>query len=161
MPGLIPEFTQADIDKKVDAFKKKKLKDIFETLSYIGIQSVNFAKERVPSGTKEHPSPGGGFWDRTGNLRSSIGYAVISDGSVKIERFKKHVGGEEGIAAGKRLVKEISLKYNKGMVLVITAGMEYAAAVESKGYDVITGSSYFADAELLPFMKEKLGMEFF
>jgi len=35
---------------------------------------------------------------------------------------------------------QIKSKY-KGLVLIGIAGMEYAAAVEAKGYDVITGSA--------------------
>ena len=35
----------------------------------------------------------------------------------------------------------MALDYPKGMVLIGVAGMGYAAAVESRGYDVITGSA--------------------
>ncbi len=154
--GLIPEFTLADIDRKIEAFKQKKIKDMFETLSHVGINCVNFAKKEKAMGTKLIPAPGGGFWDRSGNLRSSIGYAVIYDGKVGIEKFEQVKDGAEGVAAGKKLVGELAKEFNKGMVLVVTAGMEYAAAVESKGYDVITGSS-FEGEKLLKFMKEKLG----
>lgn len=138
---LIPEFTQADIDRKTNEFIKKKLKDTFEALSYVGIQCVNFAKKN------------GSYTDRTGNLRSSVGYAVISDGQVKNE---SHEGTTEGTAQSGALIQELAREYDRGMVLVVVAGMEYAAAVESKGYDVITNSSYKGD-ELLKYMKQKLG----
>jgi len=158
MPGLIPEFTQADIDRKIDAFKRKKIKDMFEVLSNIGIKCVNFARKRQPLGTKLIPAPGGGFWDRSGNLRSSIGYAVIFDGKVGIEKYEQVGQGAEGVSAGKSLVDKLAKEFNRGFVLVVTAGMEYAAAVESKKYDVITGSSYEGE-RWAAFMKEKLGVD--
>jgi hypothetical protein len=113
---------------------------MFEVLSYIGIESVKFAK-------KNHT-----YQDQSGSLTSSIGYAIIVDGSID----KASMMAEESAT----LVEELSKQYTKGMVLVVVAGMEYAAAVESKGYDVITGSSMFANTELLPFMKERLGIAF-
>ena len=73
------------------------------------------------------------------------------------KKVKSTVEGRHGAV---KIVTELAHRYPKGMILVIVAGMEYAAAVESKGYDVITGSSLFADIELLPFMREKLGAAF-
>jgi hypothetical protein len=138
---LIPEFTQADIDRRVQDFTTKKIKDIFETLSYIGINCVNYAR-------KHH-----GYQDRTGNLTSSLGYAVIYDGEVKKQDLE---GTTEGQAQAGSLIMELAVQFSQGMVLVVVAGMEYAAAVESKGYDVITGSSYEGE-KLLKFMKTQLG----
>ena len=141
MQGLTPEFTMADIDRKIEKFKKDKIKKLFETLSYVGIQCVNYAKRN------------GSYTDRTGNLRSSVGYAVIYDGKIQEE-------GHEGTAVGKaqsqQLTLDLAQEFNVGMVLVVVAGMEYAAAVESKGYDVITNSSHEGD-RLMKFMKDKLG----
>jgi hypothetical protein len=45
-------------------------------------------------------------------------------------------------------------KYLSGYVLIICTGMKYAAAVESKGKDVITGSSLIAKAELNKMLKD-------
>ena len=145
MSGLIPEFTQADIDKKVDSFQKSKIQKMFEVLSYVGIRSVNYAKNNHT------------YKDQTGNLTSSIGYAVIYNGSVKDEKYE---GTATGISQSKKVIADLSAKFFKGMVLVVVAGMEYAAAVESKGYDVITGSSFYADNELKPILKSKLGVAF-
>ncbi len=146
MQGLIPEFTQADIDRRIDAFRKDKVSRSFEALSWLGIRAVNYAK-------KKHL---GNWTDQSGCLRSSVGYAVIFDGDVRIEKFDQVLQGAEGVVAGQKLVQELAAKYNKGMVLVVTAGMEYAAAVESKGYDVITGSSYEAE-KLRSYLVKKLG----
>ena len=140
MSGLIPSFTTADIGNRIDAFHQAKVKKTFELLSYMGIKCVNYAKKNR------------GYQDQTGNLTQSIGYAVIYDGVIKTASMMH----EEGA----KVVDELAGKYSTGMVLVVVAGMEYAAAVESKGYDVITGASYYAKSELAPFMKAGLGAEF-
>ena len=139
MPGLTPSFSMRDVDARVDRFEKRQTRKMFEVLSYIGIESVKYAK-------KYH-----GYEDQTKNLTSSIGYAVIVDGKIE----KSITMAEEGAS----LVDELARRYSEGMVLVVVAGMEYAAAVESKGYDVISGSSYEAQ-DLMSFMRERLGIKF-
>jgi hypothetical protein len=99
------------------------------------------------------------YKDQTGNLRSSIGYVVLKNGEQVSENFKAGKG-KEGVDKAKALVAELVDKYPRGYVLICVAGMDYAAAVESKGYDVITGSSKIAEQELKKAMKElsdKLG----
>ncbi len=162
--GLIPQFTIADISKDIDSFQRHTLKEIFEVLSYVGIESVNYAKQYH------------GYRDQTGNLTSSIGYAIIYDGVIKKEHFggktasvstfgsaghkKKRVKATEtGRDEGAKIIQELAHQYPTGMILVVVAGMEYAAAVESKGYDVISGSSVKAE-ELMRFMKAELGIAF-
>lgn len=83
------------------------------------------------------------FTDRTGNLRSSIGFILTKDGRVIEEDFNGNPGGQtKGLNYAK------SLTGGKGIALIVVAGMEYAAAVESKGFDVITGSSKIAEGRL-------------
>ncbi len=166
MPGLslIPQFTMKDISRDIDSFIMRKQTEIFDVLSYIGIECVNFAKQWH------------GYEDQTGNLTSSIGYAIIFDGVVRKENFgrgvatvstfgsaghkKKRVKATgKGRDAGKKIIQDLAKEYPTGMILVIVAGMEYAAAVESKNYDVITGSSLKCE-ELMKFMKAELGIAF-
>lgn len=71
------------------------------------------------------------YGDVTANLRNSIGYVASSEGS-KVESFGGGKGGSIGKGEAMRLVPETGL--------IMMAGMEYAAAVESKGYDVISNS---------------------
>jgi len=75
----------------------------------------------------------GNYIDQTGNLRSSIGYAVISDGRV-IQRsnFQAVLKGAEGSTKGQNYLDEIISKNSKGMFLIVVAGMEYAAYVATK-----------------------------
>jgi len=135
MPGLTPEFTMADINRKVDRFTKDKIEKSLLVLSYVGVKCVNYAR-------KNHT-----YTDQSGNLTASIGYAVIFDGVVKNSMEMPNESAD--------LIEQLAKEYNKGMVLVLVAGMEYAAAVESKSYDVITGAS-FKGERLMKYMKREL-----
>ena len=88
------------------------------------------------------------YKDRTGNLRSSTGYAIFKDGRrVGSSVLNANVGepgkkdGEKGVTAGEQLARAVGRTHSKGYVLICFAGMSYAAAVEAKGYDVVTHSA--------------------
>lgn len=85
------------------------------------------------------------YKDQTNLLRSSIGFVVYRDG-VEIYKYfeataKNPEGnkGNEGVNIGMQVAQEEAAK-KEGIVAVICAGANYALAVESRGYDVITGS---------------------
>lgn len=88
----------------------------------------------------------GGFNDQTGNLRSSICYVVFKDG------IKRSPGNIPDLS--RKLVEELKSKHLSGYVLIVVAGMNYAAAVESKGKDVLTGSSIKAKAMVQAAIKD-------
>jgi hypothetical protein len=87
------------------------------------------------------------YKDRTGNLRSSIGYIILHNGEQLFESFKS-TGGKDGVSKAREVVDEIKQKFPSGFVLIGVAGMDYAAAVEAKGYDVITSSALQAETSL-------------
>jgi len=128
---LKPLFSGSSIDEDrlIAIFQKKMLM----LLQAAGEQFVKIAREE------------GSYKDRTGNLRSSIGYVIVSDGTILEYAFQKAGEGSEGdkgVDAGYELAKKISTSYTTGMVLIGVAGMNYALAVEAiKGLDVITGAS--------------------
>lgn len=100
----------------------------------------------------------GAYTDRTGNLRSSIGYIILKDGVQVEEKFPGEKAG--GKSKGLQVAIDASSKFPKGIVLIVVAGMDYAAAVESRNYDVLTASSITAEADLLKGLQElktKLG----
>ena len=147
MSPMKPAFSTRSVADRIDSFVEEKERKAVLTLSFIGERIVNLARESAP------------FTDRTGNLRSSIGYAIVMNGKPEklvVKRAKKDDGGE-GVKTGKALAKELGEKYNKGIVLIVFAGMEYAASVESKGYDVITGS-VTTESALYRIMKRELGL---
>jgi hypothetical protein len=93
------------------------------------------------------------YTDRTGNLRSSIGYVIYYNGKKMRESFTLVKEGEEGIKIGIQRATEAAQSWSTaGIVAVIVAGMNYALAVESKGYDVVTGPS----TKLNSLMNDKL-----
>ena len=135
MPGLSPMFSIGSVAARINHFADKRKKNAYLALAYLGEEIVNKAKDNPP------PESGGtSFHDRTGNLRSSIGWAILEDGFVKQKKLKVVGKGAEGKEAADALLIELATEHNEGLVLVVVAGMEYAAAVEALGFDVITGS---------------------
>ncbi len=133
MAGLKAMFSLNQVrDYMQDQIDNAKAKTI-EALKYAGEEFVNKARA-----TKT-------YVDDTGNLRASIGYVILDDGHIIDRNFKAANQGDEdgkdGVTAGLNFVDEVSSQYPKGLVLIGVAGMSYAAAVESLGYDVITGSA--------------------
>lgn len=130
--GLTPLYASKDVKEVFDTFIEDVDVQLIQLYAYVGEEFVNQARNKKPPQS---------FIDRTGNLRSSIGYVVAVDGEIKIEDFQIVKNGEEGIARAKELVKEVLSDDSAGIVLIGFAGMQYASYVESKGYDVITGST--------------------
>jgi len=164
MKLIIKENLPHALEKRLEEFLTKVENAIIFRLQLIGERFVTNARNKSVANYKEYQkalseiafsrhgqrvqigleTPG--FMDHTGNLRSSIGYMIFKDGEPIKQAFAGEM--EEGKQAGISLANGISKTYPKGFVLIVVAGMEYAAAVESKGYDVITSSSFTAEDEL-------------
>jgi len=131
--GLKPRFSEAQL-RQVIAEKVQRIElAILLRLQRIGEQFVTDARLN------------GTYKDRTHNLRSSIGYIVLKNGEqYSGGEFVQIKTGVQGPIVGKSILTEAMLKFPKGYVLIVVAGMSYAAAVESKGRDVLTGSSQTA-----------------
>lgn len=86
----------------------------------------------------------GSYNDITGNLRSSIGYVVLQDGKPVVNGASKQYSGtkgngEAGPAAAEALLNQLQAKFPRGIVLIVCAGMNYAAYVENVRHkDVLT-----------------------
>lgn len=166
--GLVPTFSMADVQNKMDKAKQRFESTIIERLHYLGLECVNIARTK------------GTYTDQTSNLRSSIGYIILKDGIIistgGFEQIKSNQTGirrkngtldkrykanrgvqtaKEGSEIGKELAEKLASNYSEGFVLIVVAGMDYAAAVEAKGYDVLTSSEEFAKSEI-PKILEKL-----
>lgn len=123
---------------------------IIRTLQYVGEKCITEARE------------GGTYQDQTGNLRSSIGYAIVKDGVVVNSTMSQKIAGtktseDNGNQIGSDYLKKISKEY-QGISLIVVAGMRYAAYVESRGYNVLTSSEILAD-QLVPQLLKQLGFE--
>lgn len=137
--GFTPLFSDNEIDQWFDIFKEEAEDKIFNLLAAAGEMFVKYARELHT------------YEDQTGNLRSSIGYVVCKDGESITENFQQSDKGTDkttGNYRGKQLAETIASSYHSGYVLVGVAGMQYAAAVEAKGYDVVTGACSQAEAWL-------------
>ena len=126
-----PLFAASMVKRVMDDFLKKTDAEIIATLYYIGEEFVNTCKIS------------GNYTDRTGNLRSSIGCAVMKDGSIiKSISFGSN---SEGVTKGDEFADEIKAQFPEGYYLVVYAGMHYAIYVETKGFSVI--SSFLPDSD--------------
>lgn len=116
-------------------------------LNYVGLQCVTEARKN------------GRYTDQTGNLRSSIGYAILEDGKpVKKGTFNKvKATAGEAQGQGEALITRLASTYNRGLVLVVVAGMDYAAYVEARGYNVLNSAETLAKT-LVPQMLKQLGL---
>lgn len=136
--GISANFNINDIDATFKALLAEVDRQLIESLSRVGEEAVKLAK-MIP--------PERGFKDRTGNLRSSIGYVVLVDGKPVNVAFAAVKGGHAGVNEGQRLALQVGSK-TEGYALVVVAGMNYAVHVESKGRDVLTSAEKFAEKEV-------------
>lgn len=117
-------------------------------LSYLGEMCVKEARDR----------PQEESWiDRTGNLRSSVGYVIAKNGKViGYSGFTRTLSASDGVFAGKSLAEEIALRSGSGYVLVVVAGMNYAEYVEAMDNKVVLASAELLARRELPNMMRKL-----
>jgi len=148
--GLIAAFSMPKVEKRIDNFATGKEKRMCEGLAYIGEGFANRARDIRT------------YEDRTSNLRGSIAYDVVKNGKTFASDYSGGGNGDEDAKYyAKKAVDDVifenSLDTDNRIWLIGVAGMEYAAAVESKGYDVITASvpedtdvkSFLTESELI------------
>lgn len=136
--SIKPNFNKNNIKKALLKAAKSIEREIKERLMIVGDEFVINARNN------------GNYKDQTGNLRSSIGYVVFKDGQPITENFEMSEAGTDrttGLDKGRQLALNFDIP-NDGYCLLVVAGMEYAAAVESRGKDVISGSSLIAERDL-------------
>lgn len=117
---------------------------VLERLYYLGEMCVNEARTM------------GSYTDRTGNLRSSVGYGVFKDGvELGVGGFEQVNNANEGMGEGRSLLRKIAGEQPKGSYsLVVVAGMNYGVYVEARGYNVLSSSELLAERELPRLMND-------
>lgn len=130
--------------RKLKAGLQAKMKDIVallvKQLSFIGEECIRIARES------------GSYNDITGNLRSSIGYVVLVDGKPVVTGASKQYSGKDGNGeagplAAEALLQSLQAKFPWGVVLIVCAGMKYAAYVEAVHHkDVLTSAELKAES---------------
>ena len=141
-----PKFDRADVanalNKAIDALQARTV----ATLQYVGEVCINEARDS------------GSYTDRTGNLRSSIGYVIAKDGTIITESAFPRVMGtaDKGPETGRELAERIARECEPGSyALVVVAGMKYAVHVTNRGYNVLNSAELIA-RQLAPEMLLKL-----
>lgn len=154
-----PRFTKADL-YKMFAKKLEVLEQaMILSIEVIAEECVKIARDLRDSGTEQFKTYGVSkkaikyYTDRSGNLRSSVGYAIYLNGELYKENFQQVSGGSEGVEKAKSLI--ISRVKKQGIQLIVVAGMGYARYVEAYGFEVLTPSRDYAEKEL-PGIKGKI-----
>lgn len=115
--------------------------EILRALAYLGEQCIIKIRDR---------SGDDSWYDQTSNLRSSIGYAIYSEGRKVIESaFDVVKNGSEGTVEGRKMIDELASRYAETFALVVVAGMEYADLVEAmENKDVLASTELWAKREI-------------
>lgn len=135
------EYVQQHLERRIAAGQKA----LIDTFCYVGESCIKVAREE------------GNFTDRTGNLRSSIGYVVAQNGKAVMQGgFEQVMSGAEGAKEGAEYIKLLLSKHTKGVVLIVVAGMNYALYVELNNYEVL-GNAQLHSRKMVPQILKKLG----
>lgn len=145
--GIKAQFTHEQLKRRFDAFLAMVKKKQIARMQRLGEMCLIEARNNK------------GYMMQTGALLSSTGYTIFVDGVALHSQFDAASGAESnaaqnGIKAGQALAEKVG-KNTKGVALVVVAGMDYAAYVEAKGYNVLSSAEHLAQREL-PRMLEKL-----
>jgi len=131
---------------EIDAFLNANIMEVenqtVRMLARLGEECVNEARDR----------PQEVSWnDQTGNLRSSIGYKIMSNGKILfLSGFPKVHLGQFGSEEGKRVIRELSKRNIAGYSLIIVAGMIYAPSVEAMENKCVLASAELNARKKLP-----------
>lgn len=131
-------FGNGLIAAQAAAFQKRVEQAAIFLMQYLGEELVKYAKDKR------------NYTDRTGNLTNSIGYVVV--------RNKEIVFGPDQSSTGQAAALQAALKMIDTLPdcisLIIVAGMNYAAYVEAKGYNVILPAELKAKTDFPQAMKK-------
>lgn len=124
-------------------------KEVKDTLLYLGEESITKVRDR--SGEES-------WFDDSGNLRSSVGYALYERGRKEFESaFSIVKQGAEGAEEGRRMVEELAHEYSNTYALVVVAAMNYAEYVEAmENKDVLASAELFARGKVNEYLNKAL-----
>lgn len=142
---IVPTTPQEAIARRLEEKIQERRLQLSRHLSFLGEQCLNEARAS------------GSYTDRTGNLRSSLGYVVLYNGSpVSPATIQPDsLGGKEAEEALQRAQAEAP---QTGFVLIVVAGMHYAPYVAALGYDVLESAESLARREV-PALLDKLRLK--
>lgn len=148
--GFKANFSMGDVHNTFADYAARVHRATVKVLQYIGEQCVKLAREK------------GTYNDITGNLRNSIGYVLVKNGSIISKNFEQRVESKvvssangKGILEGEALAVELASRVNKGYALIVVAGMHYAHYVETLNKDVLDSAERWAN-EQVPRLMQRL-----
>lgn len=146
---ITADFSLAALNNLLNEIPKILADEIIRAFSYLGEQCNKRVRDR--SGKES-------WYDQTGNLRSSIGYAIYDHGHKAIESAFEQVGeGTQGAAEGRKAIDELASKYAQTYALVVVAGMSYAEYVEAKeNKDVLASTELWARTKIDGYMQKAI-----
>lgn len=149
-----------DIQEIRDYLNREVQKNIYrviQSLLYVGETVVNEIRT-------SHISE---WIDRTGNLRSSVGYILSVDGQpMNMSGFDSVDGpdrdktNEDGSLTGRAYAQSLCSLYPKGIALIVVAGMEYASYVEAMENKVVLAQGEIEARSLVNEMIQELNQRY-
>jgi hypothetical protein len=131
-------------------FQEQIIPSVIEAVDAVCTDVVNEARALPSPDAKIRRKPHQpNYIDDSRDLRNSIGYVIALDGIILKQNFE---GNTEGTQKGLNVATKAAEKWPTGIVAVIVAGMDYAAVVESKGYDVLSGPA----SKIRPLLEKQL-----
>lgn len=138
--GIVPKFGNGYVFNEVMLFQKRLEQATIFTLKYLGESLAKYTKDNY------------NYTDQTGNLTNSIAYAVVKDKDIVYYDATNQPG--EGAEEALKLAMKIASSLPNTFSLIIVAGMNYAAYVEAKGYNVILPAELKAKTDFPIAIKE-------
>ncbi|MCC8117290.1 MAG: hypothetical protein LIP09_00865 [Bacteroidales bacterium] len=130
-----------EINALVDGFIEDDTEELIAQICAIGENALAIAR-------RDHL-----YKVQTGNLTSSTGFSVTRDGKeIVVSQFEKVSGasgdGAKGSEQGLEYLRTLIGEDGKGcLTLTMVAGMDYAAAVEAMGLDVLKSADAYIGRE--------------
>lgn len=143
-------WSEVDLRKYIDQEIEAYLGSVVETYIKAGKAMVDDARGRTKDASKSS------FGNITWELRNSIGCVVYRGSKKALGYFPVLSTGAQGSKDGEAYADLIASEYTNAtdIVLIVVAGKEYAAAVQSKGYNVIEATALGAEKILERFINE-------
>ena len=155
--GVTANIDISQIRDQLEREVRKNIHRVIASLQYVGETVVNEIRT-------SHISD----WnDRTGNLRSSVGYILSVDGQpMNMSGFERVDGPdrekstEDGSESGRAYAQSLCSLYPKGIALIVVAGMEYAAYVEAMENKVVLAQGEIEARKLVSEMLQELNSRY-
>ncbi len=123
--GIKPKFGNGYIIAVTEKYHENIVRAAIYAMKVLAEELVIYAKDNR------------NYIDRTGNLTNSIGYVITHKGKIVSRGGFEGDGEPVSAQRGISLANEIVSETQNDFALIIVAGMNYAAYVEAKGYNVI------------------------